>query len=213
MALSNSMGTGMKFKSVCLIGAALLFSAGSSHATVFDFAFSGPLVSGSGTFTGTLDPGGPFYDIASATGTITDNDPLSAVPGTYTLNGQIAFANSDNFLFFPAGPNASQGISNTSTFVDFGGISVLTTTPGLLFNLFASNDQYALLNSTDQPSGQAPFPPPQNESITTFSVVREPEGVTAVPEPSTWAMMILGFAGIGFMAYRRKSRQPAFRLA
>jgi hypothetical protein len=27
----------------------------------------------------------------------------------------------------------------------------------------------------------------------------------AVPEPSTWAMMILGFAGVGFMAYRRKS--------
>jgi hypothetical protein len=25
-----------------------------------------------------------------------------------------------------------------------------------------------------------------------------------VPEPSTWAMMILGFAGIGFLAYRRK---------
>lgn len=31
----------------------------------------------------------------------------------------------------------------------------------------------------------------------------------AVPEPSTWAMMILGFAGVGFMAYRkRKSRVP-----
>ena len=28
--------------------------------------------------------------------------------------------------------------------------------------------------------------------------------VAAVPEPSTWAMMILGFAGIGFMAYRRR---------
>jgi hypothetical protein len=27
----------------------------------------------------------------------------------------------------------------------------------------------------------------------------------AVPEPATWAMMILGFAGIGFMAYRRRS--------
>jgi len=26
----------------------------------------------------------------------------------------------------------------------------------------------------------------------------------AVPEPSTWAMMILGFAGVGFMAYRRR---------
>jgi hypothetical protein len=30
----------------------------------------------------------------------------------------------------------------------------------------------------------------------------------AVPEPSTGAMLILGFAGIGFMAYRRKL-QPA----
>ncbi|WFU18767.1 PEPxxWA-CTERM sorting domain-containing protein [Bradyrhizobium sp. CB3481] len=30
--------------------------------------------------------------------------------------------------------------------------------------------------------------------------------VNAVPEPSTWAMLILGFAGIGFMAYRRKVR-------
>jgi hypothetical protein len=33
-----------------------------------------------------------------------------------------------------------------------------------------------------------------------------------VPEPSTWAMMILGFMGVGFMAYRRKSG-PALRLA
>jgi PEP-CTERM motif len=32
-------------------------------------------------------------------------------------------------------------------------------------------------------------------------------GVTAgVPEPSTWAMMLLGFAGLGFMARRRAKR-------
>ena len=34
----------------------------------------------------------------------------------------------------------------------------------------------------------------------------------AVPEPSTWAMLILGFAGVGFMAYRRKSK-PALMAA
>jgi hypothetical protein len=28
--------------------------------------------------------------------------------------------------------------------------------------------------------------------------------VAAVPEPSTWAMMILGFVGVGFMAYRQE---------
>jgi hypothetical protein len=36
--------------------------------------------------------------------------------------------------------------------------------------------------------------------------------VTAIPEPSTWAMMLLGFLGIGFMTYRRKGRQ-SFRFA
>jgi hypothetical protein len=30
--------------------------------------------------------------------------------------------------------------------------------------------------------------------------------VTPVPEPSTWAMLLLGFAGLGVMAYRRKSK-------
>ena len=30
--------------------------------------------------------------------------------------------------------------------------------------------------------------------------------IGGVPEPSTWGMMIIGFAGIGFMAYRRKSK-------
>lgn len=33
--------------------------------------------------------------------------------------------------------------------------------------------------------------------------------VSAVPEASTWAMMIVGFLGVGFMAYRRK---PSARL-
>jgi phospholipase/lecithinase/hemolysin len=37
--------------------------------------------------------------------------------------------------------------------------------------------------------------------------------VTAVPEPATWAMMILGFFGVGFMAYRRRHHAPALRLA
>lgn len=34
----------------------------------------------------------------------------------------------------------------------------------------------------------------------------------AVPEPATWAMMMLGFLGVGFLAYRRKN-QGSVRLA
>jgi hypothetical protein len=31
----------------------------------------------------------------------------------------------------------------------------------------------------------------------------EVSGIAAIPEPSTWAMMLLGFAGLGFAAYRK----------
>jgi hypothetical protein len=36
--------------------------------------------------------------------------------------------------------------------------------------------------------------------------------VAPVPEASTWAMMILGFAGVGFLAYRRRGQGQALRL-
>jgi hypothetical protein len=48
-------------------------------------------------------------------------------------------------------------------------------------------------------SGQQFFSAGQIETFTISEV-------SAVPEPSTWAMLILGFAGVGFMAYRRKSK-------
>lgn len=37
--------------------------------------------------------------------------------------------------------------------------------------------------------------------------------ISAVPEPSTWAMMILGFAGVGYLAYRRRNQAAALRQA
>lgn len=39
--------------------------------------------------------------------------------------------------------------------------------------------------------------------------------ISAVPEPATWAMMILGFLGLGFLGYRKssKSGNAAFRMA
>jgi hypothetical protein len=45
-----------------------------------------------------------------------------------------------------------------------------------------------------------------------FTVGLEAQVNPSVPEPSTWAMIILGFAGVGFMAYRRSSR-PALMAA
>jgi len=35
----------------------------------------------------------------------------------------------------------------------------------------------------------------------------------SVPEPSTWAMMLLGFAGVGYAAYRRTKRDSVAKFA
>jgi hypothetical protein len=39
-----------------------------------------------------------------------------------------------------------------------------------------------------------------------------PTQTAAVPEPSTWAMLLLGFAGVGFMAYRRKLKPASLAI-
>jgi hypothetical protein len=48
---------------------------------------------------------------------------------------------------------------------------------------------------------------PDNSGTQTLSIT------TGVPEPTTWALMILGLCGVGFVAYRRKLNGPSLRLA
>jgi hypothetical protein len=48
---------------------------------------------------------------------------------------------------------------------------------------------------------------PNPDSLGSWTVT---DPVAPVPEPSTWAMMILGFLGLGFLAYRRKNSALRF---
>jgi hypothetical protein len=41
-------------------------------------------------------------------------------------------------------------------------------------------------------------------NLVSLEVLDAVSPVAASPEPSTWAMMILGFAGVGYMTYRRR---------
>jgi hypothetical protein len=68
-------------------------------------------------------------------------------------------------------------------------------------------------NGTYNPAtGQWSNPDPANNNGSVTSVMYITADFTAaVPEASTWAMMILGFAGVGFMAYRRRN-QVSLRL-
>lgn len=78
---------------------------------------------------------------------------------------------------------------------DFGGGDHLDVQKIVLPSIFASQIlTNVTFNALDNGNGD-----PFLAAITTSTV-------SAVPEPSTWAMLLLGFAGLGFAGYRRGPR-------
>lgn len=106
------------------------------------------------------------------------------------------------------------GTFTSSTNLGLSGI--LTTSDLLNIISYTNSDLFkAVLNSSlDFPVDWGPGPPCSNylcsgPDLHVQTSVYGTVGyflVTPVPEPSTWAMTLLGFAGIGAMAYRRRSK-------
>jgi choice-of-anchor C domain-containing protein len=67
------------------------------------------------------------------------------------------------------------------------------------FTATGSTETLTFLSTTTGDSGNSTYP-------TAFGPALDNVSVTAVPEPSTWAMMILGFLGVGLVAQRRKHK-------
>jgi hypothetical protein len=191
----------MKLKFALLgIGLAAFVSfAIPANATVYDFSFVGGAADLGVTAVGSFDANGA--SIVSGSGTFTFPPAAGAgslVPGS----GQLGVLTFDNA--FPI--DSAAGIL-------FQG----TTDTNFLFNIFAPTGsslgvgtQAALASATDGGSfltGSQGF-----AGVCSNCVAAGTLTIAAVPEPSTWAMMILGFFGVGFLAYRRKSNH-AFRLA
>jgi PEP-CTERM motif len=155
------------------------------------------------------NPTGPLALDPSSPQTFTTNDgsnPDSPVlSGSPTFNGPIAIefstpqtgvgliggyfnsVASTAITAFDVNGNVIGSVSNTQIGLEFLGLVTAdhsATISGLLFSLVG-----------DEPAGFA------------IDDVRFGVGsqvvVPGVPEPSTWAMMLIGFAGIGFAAYRR----------
>ena len=164
-------------------GAAILSVAlaTSANANTYDFSFSGLGVSGSGEFI-TASVSSPFA-VTGVSGTISDSQ---IGPGAFAITGLSSYASADNLLYYPTQP-----------YVDFGGIS-FTTNGGGDFNI-GNGPPYAIVSSILNPGGYFP-----NGAYTTISLQ-----VSQTPLPPAWTMMLIGIAGVGFAAYRRKSKPIA----
>jgi hypothetical protein len=174
----------MKLAKMAAALAFALLIAGSASAAVFDFSYTdGGNTFGSGQFF-TNDVSSPFL-ITNVTGTETYQGVTEAITGVAAVN---SYASNDNILSFPAAPG----------FITFSGISFTTATDA--FNLAFVDPIYVILQQSIDPGGF--WGPPPGIALTNFSV-------SAVPEPSTWVMMLIGFAGLGF-AFRQSRRKVSF---
>jgi hypothetical protein len=134
------------------------------------------------------------------------------------LNGQTpygGFGSALNFLFVNSG-NASFSEYDTGAQTASYGPHTYTNNQPFTFDPFYVSTfdvpvtGYVSFVSTD---GSASY---RGDATSTFTFQETvtydyTRSVASVPEPSTWAMLLLGFAGIGFMAYRRKAKPAKSR--
>ncbi len=113
-------------------------------------------------------------------------------------NGFVTYDN----LFWPGNaPATASDFSGHGTFLDIYGLA-FTIGGSTVVDLFSNGAGFG-----NNPGDTNVFGVAVVTSETTLDYV--PNGVAAsTPEPSTWAMMILGFAGLAFAGYRT-SRKTA----
>jgi|APIni6443716594_1056825.scaffolds.fasta_scaffold479891_1 PEP-CTERM motif len=166
--------------------AATLALPTAASAAIYNFSFTpsqallGAPVSGSGTFT--------TSDTATQVGGQT---ALSILSITGAVNGFeiLAPTNSAGYgNYFTTGPSFLDGTGVTFFTAGSNGQNKVTFFNQSSNGIYRVNTQF----------------PGSSEFVNASSAM-----VAGVPEPSTWAMMILGFLALGFLAYRKKQNVTA----
>lgn len=180
----------------CLTLTAFAAPARAATAT-FDWILAGPATSlggfgptgsGSGTFTVTTSGNGDL--ITGMTGDIGGNSVTLLPLGT----------NGSDDLLFPIGASFEGGVSVVD--LDTSGIAVSTTFGN--FHIFGDGSPFSI----GTVSGNDIFETgPNGFGVGTLAVA------AAVPEPSTWVMMLLGFSGLCFIAHRPRIRNAALSVS
>jgi len=186
--------------------AALLTLSGNAEASVFDFSY---------TIVDNGD-GYPSIDAPSSTNVVSGVVTGTEAAGDVTITSVVSL--SLNGVALP-------GSFSVNYYTDKGGnCSTCFTGGSAVISSINPLDNNFLLSGPENYFYIIPWPNgPSNPIATQFyssvlnnnyfdyyngQFVAGNLSVSAVPEPTTWAMMILGFMGVGVMAYRRKSKLP-----
>jgi hypothetical protein len=166
---------------------AIALSAPPAHAVTFLWNYSGGGLSGGGTLEAT-DLGEDTYLITS----------ISGLANGVTISGLTEYNFPDQFILYPNPPNEVVDVLGFSFGIGDGSNS---------YNIYGNNGFYAgkyldcgalyciVAGATDN-SGLGPDPTDAVTALASLTLTQ-----VAVPELSTWAMLLLGLAGLGFAGY------------
>jgi hypothetical protein len=189
---------------------------GSVPGGVYDFSAQTPVIAPATTPAGSFNANGIQYTGGGVVAN-TSASGLYAVPAGY----------SGNYMAVLGGTSENLGFSHTMDIfglywgsidaynsIEFllGGTQVATFTGSqLIAPIQASGDQ-----TGNDSNAYITFSGLNFDQVILSSTSNSFEFTNvaaAAPEPATWAMMILGFFGVGLLAYRRKNRGHALRIA
>ena len=197
-----------------LLGTLLALSPTEASATVYIFT-EGSSIDAVGNFSFTTSLAGTQLDNLAQGTDITSSVtsftfPVNVTPQLSQDQGgfPIGLNNPTPFATVAIGTNAAGQITSWS--ISEGFFAYYPTYPGdteffASYTVTTTNTLDSVLLATDKDAGFAPI------SFTT-GTGSFAAAVTPVPEPSTWAMMIIGFLGLGFMAYRRRSQTALYAI-
>jgi hypothetical protein len=198
----------MSIKTIGILAAFALLSISSANASTIAYDFSGnDALSNAYTAHVTLDVSGGFA--TSGTGVINDagfGGPqiltmiTAATPGTNGGPGNFGFRANDGTDW--NGNDSAVPITSSGGLVFAVGTNAPASGQDVLFGIYGDGGTGYFAAFFGHITANSP-----NEYGYNLAAIGS---VSAVPEPSTWAMMILGFAGIGFLAYRRRSTPAMF---
>jgi hypothetical protein len=225
-APSDLMGIKMRrySRAIAICAAATALLSAPAYADVFTATFaqvgSNVVVTGSGS----IDLSGlVLVETSSIANAESPTPPALTLGAIAKYSGSIPVsASSDYYSATFSGPEnfgqgsgsfATSGTGNEVGFVNYpqGGESYFIV-PADYHSGDPLSDSLTFANTTLGGLGLAPGSYTYTFGTNDSFVIDIPGQVAAVPEPATWAMMILGFFGVGFMAYRRKQAEPALRL-
>ena len=193
----------MEFKTMTAAIVVAMLGGGPAQAHIIEDIYTGNVnFSSSTTFKAIFEYNDQVGDVSQTQVTTGTEDPTILATLTFSdgtsFNLPIGGASaSSNYFIVPGNIISSDFVDNAGDFLQIGANSSLT--PDSLDVAFTDSG-VSVFEGTGQVGGQ-PFVLPASS----VQVVVDP---SAVPEPSTWALMIVGVAGMG-MALRLRPRSSA----